>query len=274
MKLRYFESLELNNERLKKQIEQSMPILKNNFIQKLLSEPFRSDMMAQAVYYEVPDKYDYYTVICIELDNMRGHTEQDSNLFHYAVVNIAREIEGRNSEGLVVQIHSGHIAILLNHDELTPEEHQNTNVFHIAEEIRYTAESLLNITVTMGGGHSCEGLGHVRKSFREAMEALDYQLVQGSGKVLYIGQVKLERCSLHYPYEYEYQIITTIKLASLPKIQGLLDDFAHALKWEAANYEQVRQSFTQLPLPRELCLSWMQAAQLYTVITSINVYSS
>ncbi|CAM3758871.1 helix-turn-helix domain-containing protein [Marinicrinis lubricantis] len=242
----YFESLEQNNEQLERQIGESMPILKNNFIQKLFTEPYRDDMKKQAAYYEIPGKYDYYSVICIELDNMRGHTEEDSNLFHYAVMNIAKEIVSRHGDGIVVQIHSGHIALLLNHKEQNPSEDQQTNVFHMAENIRNIAESLLHITVTMGIGHSYEGLHQVRKSFREAMEALDYQLVQGSGKVLYIGQVKLEGCSLNYPYECEHQIMTNLKFANLVKIQDLLDDFAHALKSQAANYDQVRQSFMQL----------------------------
>lgn len=242
----YFESLEHNNDRLEKQIEDSMPTLRSNFIHRLLNEPFRPDMIEQAAYYDVPDRHPYYTVVCIELDNMRGHTEQDTNLFHYAVLNIVKEVVHHHAEGMVVQMHSGHIVMLLNHNEQKRTLDPNTGVFHIAEEIRSIAESLLHITVTLGVGHSYEGLGQVKRSFREAMESLDYQLIQGSGKVLYIGQIKLEGSSMHYPYEYEQQIITSLKLGNLGKIQDLLDSFAHALKSEAVDYDQVRQSFTQL----------------------------
>lgn len=242
----YFQSLEHSKERLEKQIEDSMPILKNNFIQKLLTDPYSADWKKQATYYGVPDRYDYYTVICIELDNTRGQTEQDRNLFYYAVMNIGREMVSHRANGQLVQMNSGHIAILLNHKERLSSDVQSAAVFHIAEDIRSIAESLLNITVTIGIGHDYEGLAHVRRSFSEAMEALSYQLVHGSGKVIYIGHVKLECSSLQYPYEYEQQILTNLKLANLAKIQDLLDDFTQSFMSESINYDQVRRTFTQL----------------------------
>ncbi len=243
----YFESLNKNNELLGKQIEESMPLLRVNFIQKMLTEPFHSSMRERAVYYNIPVMHAFYTAICIELDNMRGHTEQDANLFHYAVINIAKEIVSRHSEGLVVQMHSGHIAVLINHDA---EELSLTDLkaksFSISEEIRNVSESLLHITVTIGIGHSYEGLEHARSSYREALEALEYQLVEGSGRVLFIGQIKPGPSSFSYPYEIEQQIVTHLKLANLPAIHNLLDDFAQALRTELFNHEHVRQSFTQL----------------------------
>lgn len=243
----YFESLQKNNELLGKQIEESMPLLRVNFIQKLLTEPFHASMIERAKYYDIPINHPYYTVICIELDNMRGQTEQDINLFHYAMMNISREIISHHAEGLVVRMHSGHIAILINHDaEEALLMDLKTKSFHIAEEIRNVSESLLRITVTMGIGRSYEGLNEVRSSYREALEALEYQLVEGSGRVLFIGQIKPGTTSFSYPYEIEQHIVTHLKMANMQQINSLLDDFVQALKTEIFNSEHVRQSFAQL----------------------------
>ncbi|CAH1208354.1 HTH-type transcriptional regulator YesS [Paenibacillus auburnensis] len=242
----YFEFLEHDKVRLKQQIDESMPILKNNFIQRLLTEPYREEMADQALYYEIPVRSEHYSILCIEPDNMRGKTEQDRILFHYAVMNIAKEIINKVTDGLVIQTHSGHIVVLLNHQEDQGVEVAPSHVFGIAEEIRHTVGSLLNITVTIGIGRSCKGFGQIRRSFRESMEALDYQLVQGSGKVLYIGQVQLESASLQYPSECEQQIITSLKLGNLSKIQELLDEFAETLRAETGDSGQIRQSYIQL----------------------------
>jgi two-component system, response regulator YesN len=243
----YFESLSASNELLEKQIEESMPLLRVNFIQKMLTEPFDGNLLERAEYYNLPVKHVFYTVICIELDNMRGQTEQDTNLFHYAVINIAKEILTHFAEGLVVRMHSGHIAILVNHDvEESSEADLKTKAFIIAEEIRSISERLLQITVTMGIGHSYEGIELVRSSYLEALEALEYQLVEGSGRVLYIGHIKPGPSSFTYPYEIEQQIVTHLKLANLPNIHSLLDHFAHALRVDIYNHEHVRQSFAQL----------------------------
>ncbi|MDF2936337.1 MAG: AraC family transcriptional regulator [Paenibacillaceae bacterium] len=243
----YFESLYENNEMLGKQIEESRPVLQVNFIQKLLTEHFGETMADRAKYYHIPMKYAHYTVICIELDNMRGHTEQDLNLFHYAVMNISKEMISRYSEGLVVRMHSGHIAILINHEGvesfLTDDK---SKPFHIAEEIRQVAESLLKITVTMGIGRNYEGLSQIRNSYREALEALEYQMVEGSGRVLFIGQINPGSTSFSYPYEIEQNIITHLKMANLQQINGLLDEFTQELRAELFSTEHVRQSFAQL----------------------------
>ncbi|WP_438444127.1 helix-turn-helix domain-containing protein [Gorillibacterium sp. sgz5001074] len=248
----YFESLSASNEQLGRQIEESMPLLRANFIQKMLTEPLDGSLLERAEYYSIPVKHPYYTVICVELDNMRGQTEKDLNLFHYAVINIAKEILSRAAEGLVVRMHSGHIAILVNHgvEEEASEDPNGAilknKAFFIAEEIRSVSESLLHITVTMGIGHSYEGLALARSSYREALEALEYQLVEGSGRVLYIGHIKPETASFDYPYEIEQQIVTHLKLAHLSHIQSLLDDFAEALRVDLYHHEHVRQSFAQL----------------------------
>lgn len=243
----YFEVLSANNERLGKQIEESMPLLRANFIQRMLTEPFDGTLAKRAEYYRIPMEHPFYTVICVELDNIRGQTEQDVNLFHYAVINISKEILERSAKGLIVRMHSGHIAIVLNHAaESWPEEDLKSRAFYIAEEIRSVAERLLHITVTMGIGHSYEGLGMARSSYREAVEALEYQLVEGSGRVLYIGHIKPGSASFTYPYELEQQIVTHLKLANLPPIWNLLDDFTRSLQVELYNHEHVRQSFAQL----------------------------
>ncbi|AEI40551.1 helix-turn-helix domain-containing protein [Paenibacillus mucilaginosus] len=243
----YFDSLHENNEILREQIQESMPLLRANFIQNLLTEPFHSSMIERAEYYNIPVQHAYYTVLCIELDNTRGHTEQDSNLFHYAVINISKEMISHHAEGLVIRMHNGHIAILINHDAEEPSlADLKTKSFLVAEEIRSVAESLLHITVTIGIGRSYEGLGQVRTSYGEALEALKYQLVEGSGRVLFVGQIKAETSSFAYPYDLEQQLLTCLKLANMDKISTLLDDFAQALRAEIVSHEHVRQSFIQL----------------------------
>lgn len=245
----YFESLHQNNQQLEKQIEESMPLLRANFIQKLLTEPYHSDMRERAAYYNLPVDRPKFTVMCIDLDNMRGQTERDVNLFQYAVINITKEIIGEQAEGLVIRMHNGHIAALINHgddERSTLDAKLAANLFQIAEDIRKVAESLLHITVTIGIGRSYEGLDRIRVSCLEALEALEYQLIEGSGCVLFIEQLKPDAASFSYPYEIEQQIVTNLKLANMANIEALLDDFAQAIRTETLHHEHVRQSFAQL----------------------------
>ncbi|MNP16773.1 HTH-type transcriptional regulator YesS [compost metagenome] len=71
-------------------------------------------------------------------------------------------------------------------------------------------------------------------------------MVEGSGRVLFIGQINPGSTSFSYPYEIEQQLITHLKMANLAQVDSLLGDFAQELRAELFSTEHVRQSFAQL----------------------------
>lgn len=244
----YVESLQSENSQLESQIQQSMPLLRANFIQRLLTEPFRQGEFGEKLdYYQVPATYPYYTALCVELDNLRGQSEQDVNLFLYAAMNIAKEIISHHTDGMVVRMQSEQIAIVINHGPRDGEASQaQSDIFRISEEIRGGIDRVLHVTATIGVGHSYTGIENVHRSYKEAVEAIKYQLIVGTGTVLFIDRVNPEAAVYYYPVEQEQLILTNLKLGNLDQIETAVDDFAEALKAEEVKIDQVRQSFVQL----------------------------
>ncbi|WP_409346147.1 helix-turn-helix domain-containing protein [Paenibacillus sp. MBLB4367] len=245
----YVESLQSEKSQLESQIQQSMPLLRASFIQRLLTEPFRQGEFGEKLdYYQVPAAFPYYTALCVELDNLRGQSEQDVNLFLYAAINIAKEIISHHTDGMVVRMQSEQIAVVINHGPGDSGTSQTqTDIFRISEEIRGVIERVLHVTATIGVGHSYLGVENVHRSYKEAVEAIKHQLIVGTGNVLFIDRVNPEAAGYSYPVEQEQLILTNLKLGNLEQIEIAVDDFAEALKSEETlKNDQVRQSFVQL----------------------------
>ncbi|WP_284645470.1 helix-turn-helix domain-containing protein [Paenibacillus silviterrae] len=244
----YVDLLHRSNHALEQQIADSMPILRTNFLHRLLTEPMKEkEIVDKLAYYGIDIPHPYYTVLSIELDNLRGQTEQDLHLFLYAAMNIAKEIMSRYTNGVAFQSPSDHIAVILNHGPGDVHDRQKL-VFQIAEEMQSVAERLLRVTVTIGIGYSYEGLEFISRSNKEALEALQFQLVEGSGRVIYIGSVLPEANSVSYPSEQEQVIINGIKLCHVEQVVQGVADFAAVLsaRGRQASYDHIHQSYIQL----------------------------
>ncbi|WP_144842600.1 helix-turn-helix domain-containing protein [Paenibacillus cremeus] len=245
----YAESFQTTKESLVRQVQESMPLLQANFIQTLLTSTLdASELQNKLEYYNIPTQYPCYSVLCIELDHLRGQTESDVNLFVYAAINITREIIRERADGVVVKTPDNHIAVIINHgNEKDHEQELQGEIFLISDQIREVIESLLHITATIGVGNYYYSAQKIHLAYREALEALQYQLVEGSGRVLFIGRVQPSSAVTVYPTQQEQSILNQIKLGNLDQICHFLDQFTcHLKKADPLNYEHVRQSFTQL----------------------------
>ncbi|WMT40862.1 helix-turn-helix domain-containing protein [Paenibacillus sp. D2_2] len=243
----YVEMLHSVNDSLNDQIEESRPVLAAGFVQHVLTEAVPADELSEKFdYYDLPHISPYYTVMRVELDNIRGQTERDINLFVYAVKNIAEEVLGPC--GTVIKMRAD-VVLLINHKPEEMTAVRKTEAFRLAEEIHTMVECVLNITATVGVGRCHEGFSNIRHSFKEATEALQYRLIAGSGKVIYVGQVEpdTERHPFTYPAELEQQIMLQVKLGNEQQLAMLLDKFGQGLKQQdGISTEHVRMAFMQL----------------------------
>ncbi|WJH35385.1 helix-turn-helix domain-containing protein [Paenibacillus sp. CC-CFT747] len=246
----YVESLHRTNDELEKQVQDSMPLLRTHFLRRVLNEAMKEEELGQRFgYYSLPMEGRYYAVMCLELDDLRGQTEQDLNLFGYAVNNIAREVISHHAEGAVFQTGTEQTAVILNlGGEETSAHDAQAAVFSVAEEMHRVIGELLKVTVTIGIGRCYPCRTRIRSSYREAKEALEFQLVEGNDKVIFIGSVLPQRSAFFYPAEQELTVVTGLKLCRLEQIRQGTDQFAAKLTacGRQASVDHIQQSFVQL----------------------------
>ena len=243
---KYVESLQLKDEQLENEIQESKPVLKANFLQRLLSETMSLEEIGKKLkYYDIMTRSFLFTALCLEVEKSKFTSEEDENLFQFSIMNIAQEITEKFGLAIVFKTYSNRIAILFNH--LPGEEGIQMRVFHLAEEIRDFASSMMKIKVTIGIGRCYEGLEMIRQSYKEAEEALQFQMVEGVGSVIYIGQLATQPSGYLYPLKKEQQIVIHIKMGNLDEVLKLVDEFSASLKSSRqVKCEYVLQSFYQL----------------------------
>lgn len=73
------------------------------------------------------------------------------------------------------------------------EEPDQTRLIDLLGEICREAAKILDVTVTIGIGNSCDGLERIDEAYQSAQEALRYKSLVGAGKTIYINDMKRER---------------------------------------------------------------------------------
>ncbi len=72
-------------------------------------------------------------------------------------------------------------------------DNSQTSLIDLLGEICREARKILEVTVTIGVGNSCADLSDIHQAYLTAAEALRYQSVAGTGKAIYINDMKRER---------------------------------------------------------------------------------
>jgi len=246
----YMDYLHSSNDHLAEQLKDSLPLLRANFLQRLVTSSVPADELEQKViYYDLKLPHTHYTVMVAELDNIRGHTVRDAQLFAYGSMNIIRELIVRHGIGVVFQMQDDRIVIILNHGSYEQTQHELQAVaFELADEACTIIQNVLHITVTIGIGYYCNSLNEINHSYREAVEALQYQMIHGSGKAIYIGSMAANESAYFYPIELEQLILTNLKLGQLELLCRHVQEFSTRLTGDKGNgsYEHVHQAFVQL----------------------------
>lgn len=174
---------------LKKQVDQTKPILKDHFIRQfLLNEPIVSPetLNEQARYYGLTLVQSSYMVIIVELDelNTRFAKEQERQLWRFAVKNIVQEtLRSAGVDCTFIDIENNQIAVLAGLSE-----HRDSELFELCEQARAFIDQKMHLFVTFGLGQSYENLSQIYLSYSEALYVLKYKFTQGGNQVIAYAQ--------------------------------------------------------------------------------------
>jgi two-component system response regulator YesN len=245
----YFETINSQNDLLNERIRETRPFIRNNFIQRVLTEPMEQEEIEERFsYYEITQNSSYYTVMSIEIDNLEERTVDEVNLLLDSVITISDEVASRFSHGMAVKMQKNQVSVIVNHSLGEGSINQmGSAVYHIADEIYKIVRTTYNLTITIGIGNCHQGVENIQLSYSESLESLKYRLVKGTNKVIFIGQIQSEESNYKYPIEIEKLIVKHLKLGDLDKINELVDKFIISVKnEERQNYRVAIQGVFQL----------------------------
>ena len=107
------------------------------------------------------------------------------------------------------------------------QDNTQTGLINLLNDICRESRRLLEVTITVGVGHSCGTLQEISRSYQTAVDALGYRAIVGSGKTIYINDVEpVSRGKLQLDAKGEAELVSSIKFGPAELIgtviQGLI----------------------------------------------------
>lgn len=244
-----------NVQLLTEHYRKNLPILQSLFLSSLVSRRLpKAEIQEKGKSYGLKLDGQGYLIAALRIDSARLpeeavqkpgtslslHETQDTQLQLFAVLNIASELVGRDHPGDQVFIHHDEIVMLRVFDSaISPDDERiAARTLRLLEEIRFSVERFLKLTVTIGVGSIRTDVGEVFASYQEAQRALDYRLVLGNGKVIWIQDVEARQV---VPFTFdeakEKELIRVLKVGSDEELEELLEKLFGGLLDSRISYQ-------------------------------------
>ncbi|MGE5614581.1 MAG: response regulator [Bacillota bacterium] len=213
--------------RLKEHYNNSLPVMRDKFLTSLITGKLKeAEIESKVRNFDLKLLGKIFMAAVIGIDNnslKQGNFEsEDTELISFAVFNIADEIVKKHSAGEVF-IYPEHPVVITCFDS-GDNSAAYRRTFSILEEIRQSVEKYLKFTITIGLGNACDSAGMLGESYKSALTALDYRLLIGNNKVIYIDDVEPQpKNNILFDEEKERALLTAIKFGTEDDINSAID---------------------------------------------------
>ncbi|TFE30646.1 response regulator [Cohnella luojiensis] len=177
--------------RLQSQLHQSLPLLKEQFLEKLATGSMGQEEREFGMEnYRLRLAGPAYVALIGDLDENQGDgpklSDADRELHRFGVYNIMQEIIEKEHGGIVFRTREHKIAAFYSapHDQLALQSQT------LAKHVRHSVEKYLKRTISIGIGRPCEETRRLPQTFQEALSALDYRFMLGANQTLSIQDVE------------------------------------------------------------------------------------
>jgi two-component system response regulator YesN len=168
-----------------------------------------------------------------EADNLVG----DGDLALFAVLNITGELVEKHGLGIVF-IHNGDIVVI----SLSEEEESDAVIartLDVLEEIRYSVEKYLGLTVTAGVGTFGNSVAGISNSYKDAGLALDYKFLLGNNRIILISDLEARGAKKAVFDELKEETLACcIKVGAFSKVTKLIDAVFNDLAEAGASFKE------------------------------------
>lgn len=147
---------------------------------------------------------------------------------------LPRELIPISVRGLVEDSLRGYyrFAIFNSMDEITvimaiDEGNTQTELSNLLHDICKECRRVLEVTITVGVGYSCESLSEISHSYQSAADALGYRAIVGMGKPIYINDVEpVGKGKLQFSDRDEEELVAAVKFGTPEKIDSVIREFS------------------------------------------------
>jgi YesN/AraC family two-component response regulator len=221
---------------LHRKLHQHHNTIRSYFLQRLLKGqvengiPIHEAFSAHDVRFDAP----YFSVLLLRIEHFgKFDAEADqrvrsSRLLHFLIANVAEELSRASNQAYAVELDNEMLACIVNLGDPDPARHRQ-ELERIAAETKdfIFQHTQVHLTVASSGAH--EGEYGIPQAFQEALEAMEYRIVVGSGGVIHYDDLRpADDASVSsgyfYPLLAEQQLIAFLREGNREKADAALEE--------------------------------------------------
>lgn len=223
--------------RLRSQLRQSLPLLKERFLERLVMLGLgKPEIEERFAYFGLPEIRPPYLVVVADIDDFGEREElmddgHDAEFLRFAVFNIFEEMLSARPGTLLFRTREEKMMAVVGSAE--DENGLYDWAVGMAEEVRHHVEKYLKFTVTIGIGRSCTSLELLPESGKSALAALDYRFLRGKNRVLAITDLEgapSAPSAVPIRSDWDRKLTAAVKTASEAEASELIDQWVADLQ--------------------------------------------
>lgn len=202
---------------LKKQVETNKDILRDKFLMNLLYNKINSNIIREKVNnLGIKLEGTKYIVAVLQPENIKviadSNWDCDYQLLEFAILNICNEVLTNYGQNICILGNDDQLIIFFVNDNQDEIEFRDT-IDEIMNKIIVCVEKFYDIGMYIGVGDNYAELQDLHFSYKDALNALEYRVLNGSNKIIYKMDVeKTSSFSYHKIDEYLRELEYAIKI--------------------------------------------------------------
>ncbi len=236
-------SIKFEFEGLKQQVRDSLPLLKDKFLNELLRGaliPKENETLKKMEYLDINTKSKYFLVINIELDcdENTNWDNEEKQLWKYAVSNISSEIL---SEKFIIDVCydiDDRICIIVGMEGAQDKGEFLTLLESRLELVRAAICKHLDFTITIGAGSEKTELFDIPISYKESIIALNNKLTLGKNRIILYSLVAESGIQgITFYGEYRSKLLMNIRTADEVEGNKLISQVFMRIRGENVHHQ-------------------------------------
>lgn len=243
--------------RLEKHYNDSLPIIRDRYLNALIrGDQNVIDIKDKLSRLKIEVNSDFYLTAIVKpdkTDELRGNTY---DIYAFGILETCTDLL-ENEPVILFQNHFGSTVIIFTEKEV--------EWLHALEEIRAVIEKQHNQTVTIGVGNAVNDFEAIKLSYQEANQALNYKLIEGQNRILWINDLEPERKTTVCFDDYSEAFSQVIRSGQVEEIPTAVTNIMNSLQVTSLSLEDIELFVVEmlvflLRLSRtyELTLEWFK----------------
>lgn len=227
---RYFETLNLKNEQLSKELTHYFDHARHFLLHQLLvgNTPLQNSRLSDQELFT--DHLPFIPLLVVDLNwirMMESYSRRDCSLYYYAVDNIAMELLGRYGKPQVIMLQPGmFVTVVPMSAPLTPD-----SLRELGHQLLSAIQRYLKLNAYIAVSYSDTGADGLREAFEEASGLLRYRFIVGDNQVVLTHDLEASvSIQAEVLFQYENDIVVAIKERKWNEAEGIFLTLTEALQ--------------------------------------------